>query len=255
MLWHKTWLETRWRFWIGLGLLMLSACGAVMMYPQMGKLLELLPKVDTSGPIGRQIQESVELARSYRGYLWTQWFQKNMPQQWTLFAVLLGTGGLFSQAWGGGTLFTLSLPISRRRLLGVRAATGLLEMLALAFVPSLLLPLFSLAIGHRYGLGDVLVHSACVFVAGSVFFCLAFLLSTLFNDVWRPILIAMFVAIGLGIVTQVFPELWRFNLFRVMSAESYFRGGGLPWLGLLASAAASVALLYAADRNIARRDF
>lgn len=255
MLWHKTWLETRWRFFIGLGLLTLTACGAVVMYPQMGKLIEMLPKVDTSGPIGRQIQESVELAATYRGYLWTNWFQKNLPQTWTVFAILLGTGGLFSQAWGGGTLFTLSLPISRRRLLGVRAATGLLQMLALAIVPSLLLPLFSLAIGQRYGVGDVLVHSVCVFVAGSVFYCLAFLMSTLFNDVWRPILITLCAAIGFGVLTQVFPEMWRFSVFRLMSAESYFRGNGLPWLGLLASAAASVAMLYAADRNIARRDF
>ena len=51
---------------------------------------------------------------------------------WTLFAVLLGTGGLLSQASGGGALFTLSLPVSRNRLLGVRAATGLAELLVLA---------------------------------------------------------------------------------------------------------------------------
>ena len=42
--------------------------------------------------------------------------------------MLLGTGGLLSQAIGGGALFTLSLPVSRERLLGVRAATGLAEL-------------------------------------------------------------------------------------------------------------------------------
>jgi hypothetical protein len=40
-----------------------------------------------------------------------------------------------------------------------------------------------------------------------------------------------------------------------MSGEVYFRGGGLPWLGLLASATASATMLYAATRNIARQDF
>ena len=40
-----------------------------------------------------------------------------------------------------------------------------------------------------------------------------------------------------------------------MSGETYFRGGGLPWLGLLASAAVSAAMLYAAASNIARQDF
>ena len=85
-----------------------------------------------------------------------------MTQMLSLFAVLLGTGGLLSQASGGGALFTLSLPVSRKRLLGVRAATGLAELLALAFVPPLLLPLLSPAVGQSYGIGDALVHGACL---------------------------------------------------------------------------------------------
>jgi hypothetical protein len=44
-------------------------------------------------------------------------------------------------------------------------------------------------------------------------------------------------------------------VFPVMSAESYFRGNGLPWLGLVASAVASAAMLHGAAWNIARQDF
>ena len=151
--------------------------------------------------------------------------------------------------------FTLSLPASRNRLVGVRAATGLAELLVLAVVPSLLLPILSPAIGQTYGLGDALVHSACLFIAGAVFFSLAFLLSTVFGDVWRPLLIVLCLAMVLAIFEQFFRDLSRYSLFRVMSAEIYFRGGGLPWLGLLASAAVSGVMLYAAARNIARQDF
>ena len=39
MLWYKSWLETRWRFLIGLVLLMLSAGGTVLTYPHVVKLL------------------------------------------------------------------------------------------------------------------------------------------------------------------------------------------------------------------------
>jgi hypothetical protein len=35
----------------------------------------------------------------------------------------------------------------------------------------------------------------------------------------------------------------------------YFRGAGLPWLGLLASTAGSAAMLFAASRTLARQDF
>ena len=255
MLWYKSWLETRWRFVIGLLLLVLSAIATVFAYPQVVKLLPMVSNVDLGGELGRRVAESAELARDYHGYVWSQWFGQKLTQQWTLFAVLLGTGGLLAQSSGGGALFTLSLPVSRNRLVGIRAATGLSELLVLAFVPSLLLPVFSPAVGQTYGIGHTLVHSACMFVAGSVFFSLAFLLSTVFSDVWRPLLIVLCAAIVLALSEYVFPELARYSLFRVMSAEVYFRRGGLPWLGLLASAALSVAMLYVATRNIARQDF
>src|SRR5687767_10683712 len=100
MLWYKSWLETRWRFVIGLVLLMLSACTTVVTYPEVVKLLPLAPQVDLGGEIGRRVIEAIQLARDYRGYVWSQWFRQNMPQLLTLFAVLLGTGGLLAQASG-----------------------------------------------------------------------------------------------------------------------------------------------------------
>jgi ABC-2 type transport system permease protein len=255
MLWYKAWLETRWRFLIGLALLMLSAASTVIAYPQVAKLLPLVPSADVGGEIGRQVRESAELARSYHGYVWSQWFVQNLSQLWTLFAVLLGTGGLLAQSSGGGMLFTLSLPVTRNRLLGIRAATGLAELAVLAAVPSLLLPLLSPMIGQTYGIGDALIHGGCLFIAGSVFFSLALLLSTWFGDVWRPLLIVLCLAVLMGLSEQILRGLSRHGLFRVMSAETYFRGDGLPWFGLLVTAAVSVAVLVTAAMNFARRDF
>jgi hypothetical protein len=255
MLWYKAWLETRWRFAIGLALLMLSAVAAVIAYPRVMQLLPLVPAVRAGGELGRRIREAADLMRDYRGYVWSQWLRQSMTNMLALFAVLLGTGGLLSQASGGGTLFTLSLPVSRNRLLGVRAATGLAELAALAFVPPLLLPLLSPAVGESYGIGDALVHGACFFVAASVLFSMACLLSTVFNDVWRPALIVCGLAAALGISEPFLGGASRYSLFGVMDGEMYFRGGGLPWLALLVSAAVSLAMLYAATRNIARRDF
>jgi len=255
MLWYKSWLETRWRFLIGLALLMFSAATTVITYPQVVKLLPLAPRLDLGGEIGRRVAESIELARDYRGYVWSQWFRQNMAQSWTLFAVMLGTGGLLAQASGGGALFTLSLPASRNRLLAVRGATALFELLVLALLPSLLIPLLSPGIAQGYGVGDALVHGLCAYVAGAIFFSLAFLLSTVFADVWRPALIAIGVATVLSLCEQFLREAWPLGLFRVMSAEAYFRGGGVPWLGLGVCLLVSASLLYAASRNIARQDF
>jgi ABC-type transport system involved in multi-copper enzyme maturation permease subunit len=255
MLWHKSWLETRWRFLIGLAVLMVSAAGAVLYYPEVMKLMPLARAVDATGEIGRRIRESADLARDYRGYVWSQWIRQSLTQLATLFAALLGTGGALSQASSGAALFTLSLPASRTQVLGIRAATGLAEFLVLAFVPPLLVTLLSPAVGQSYGVGDAVIHGASLFVAGSVFFSLAFLLSTVFSDVWRPLLIACSIAVVLAFCEEAISGLSRYSVVGVMSGETYFRTGELPWAGLLISAALSVALLFGAFTNMTRRDF
>lgn len=253
MLWYKSWLETRWRFVIGLALLLLSACASVLAYPEVLKLMPLVPTDDSE--LGRRIREAAELSRSYRGYIWANWYRQSFSQTWTLFAVVLGSGGLLAQMSGGGALFTLSLPVTRQRLLGIRAATGLAELLALAVIPSLLLPLLSPVIGQSYSIGDALIHALCLFVAGSIFYSLAFLLSTLFTDVWRPLLFALGVAFCVALIEEVFRSYSRYGVFGLMRGELYFRGEGLPLLGLVVAAGISFLLLYTATKNIARQDF
>ena len=255
MLWYKAWLETRWRFLIGFGLLVCSAAAIVFAHDKVRSLLPLASNIEVEGELGRRIREAAELTRSYRGYAWSQWFGQNLPNTWTIFAVVLGSGGLLSQSSRGGALFTLSLPVSRQALVGTRAATVLTELFVLSLAPSLLLPLLSPAIGQHYALGDAVIHSLCLFAAGTVFFSLSFLLSTVFSDVWRPLLIALVAAGVLGLAEQLSRDAARYGIFHVMTAESYFRGQGLPWAGLIVSVSLSGAMLYAAVVNVARHDF
>jgi ABC-2 type transport system permease protein len=255
MLWYKSWLDTRSRFLVGLVLLVLSACGAVFYYPQVLKLMPVASTIEASGELGRRIREGVELASNYRGYVWSQLMRQSMTNLATLFAVLLGSGGLFSRASGDAALFTLSMPASRNRVLGVRAATGLAELVALTVIPLLLLPLLSPGVGQRYSPVDALAHGACLFVAAATFFSLALLLSTVFTDLWRPLLLACGVAIALSLYETALRGQSSYGIFRLMSGEDYFRTGRLPWLGLFSSVTASVAMLYAATRTITRQDF
>jgi ABC-type transport system involved in multi-copper enzyme maturation permease subunit len=256
MLWRKSWLETRTRFLIGLFLLLLLAAGNVFEYPSVSALIPAARSLDTGGgALGGLIRKAVELQRDYRGFIWWQWFRQNLTQMWTLFAVLLGTGGLLSQTSGGAASFTLSMPVSRARVIGVRAATAVAELLALALVPSLLLPLLSPAVGQSYAVADALVHGACVFAAGLIFFSLAFLLSSVFNDIWRPALMACVVAVVLAFGEAIVADGSRYGIFGAMTAEVYFRTGGLPWPGLFVSVVASAAMLYGAAVNIAEQDF
>ena len=256
MPWHKSWLDTRWRFLIPLVVLAFNVWGLLFEYPRVAELLrtvQLQPDaLSQTGALGRAILESVSAERSYRGYVWYQWFRNNLSQLGTLLAVLLGSGNLLSGSTGAGTLFTLSLPRSRDAWVAARAAVGLGELLILIAVPSLEIVLVSPLIGQQYALSDVAAQAACAFVVCAAFFSLAVLLSTMFVDTWRPFLIAGGSAI---VVSLVESQLALNGPFRVMSGAAYFTGGAIPWVGLVLCAAVATALLYGAAFNLSRQDF
>ncbi|MBI1361283.1 MAG: hypothetical protein GC155_13480 [Alphaproteobacteria bacterium] len=252
---YKSWLDTRWRFIAGLAVLVCSSSAIVLVYPQVVQLLPVAAKVQATGTVGDEIRRHVELSSTFRGYEWSQWNQQNLIQLGTLFAVLLGAGGVLSHGAGGGAFYTLALPVSRRRLIVTRAATGLLELLALMLLSSLVGPAMAPAIGESASLPDALAYALCGFIGGSVFFSLTLFLATVFSDVWRPLLIAVASASLIGFGELLLRNQLSFGFFRTMSAETYFRTGGLPWPGLLVCAASSAAMIYAAVLNLERRDF
>lgn len=255
MLWHKSWLETRSRFLIGLAILTVMACGTVYEYPTVAALMPLAREIRVSGPVGRLVKEAVDMQRDYRGYIWTQLFRQNLSQMATLFAALLGSGGLLAQRSGGGALFTLSLPVSRAHLLRVRTLTALAELAVIAIVPSLVVPLLSPAIGQTYGAGAAIVHAMCAFVGAAVFLSMASWLSTVFSDMWRPILLTCAAAVLLAGLEFALRDMSIAGVFSVMTGQRYFQSGQIPWLGGAICMVVSAGLLLLAERSLERHDF
>jgi ABC-type transport system involved in multi-copper enzyme maturation permease subunit len=257
MLWHKAWLETRWRFISALVILTIVAAGNVYAYVATQRAMPLLIERSEAAAaeaprLGPAIREAIELNENFRGFIWYQTFRQNLSQMGVFFALLLGCGGLLAESSKGSALFTLSLPVTRRQLLGARAATGLAQLAAISMLPPLVVSILAPSIGQRFGIVDALAHGLCIFVVAAVFFSLAAFLSTLFHDTWRPLLIGIGIACAIAAGSFVAPQL---GLFSVMNGESYFRTGMLPWTGLLASAVIATALLYSAAETLERRDF
>jgi ABC-type transport system involved in multi-copper enzyme maturation permease subunit len=257
-LWHKAWLETRWRFISALLILTVLAGGNVYDYLATQRLLPRLNVTVPAQPgdeilgIGQALREAVELQKNFRGFIWYQAFKQNLTQMGVFFGILLGCGGLISETSKGSALFTLSLPVTRRQIFSTRAVTGLAQLVAVALIPPLAISVLAPSIGQRFSIVDALAHGLCIFVVGSVFFSLASFLSTLFADVWRPLLISLGIACLAVIAAVAAPQ---FSIFSVMSGESYFRTGSLPWTGFLTSAVLATALLYSAAETLERRDF
>jgi len=257
MLWHKAWLETRWRFISALLILTVLAGGNVYDYVATQRLLPRLnattdsPAAAATG-LADALREAIELQKNFRGFIWYQTFRQNLTQMGVFFAILLGCGGLLSESSRGSALFTLALPITRRRLFSTRAGTGLAQWFVAAMIAPLSIVILAPSIGEHYSIVDALAHGLCVFFVGTVFYSLASFLSTMFGDIWRPLLICIAIACAITIVSFVAPQL---GIFSVMSGESYFRTGTLPWAGFLTSAVLATALLYGAAETLERRDF
>ena len=254
-MWQKVWLETRWRFLIGLAVLVMLACGGVFEYPATARLLPAARSMQSDGGlVGRAIRDAIAIQSNYRGFIWWQWVHQNFTQLWSLFAILLGSGGLIGQG-ASGALFTLSMPVSRTKVIGVRAAVCFAELLILALVPSMLIPVLSPAIGESYPFRAAVVHALCMSVGGACIFSFALLMSTTFTDLWRPALVTCAIVIGLALVETALRQSGPYGLFAVMSGERYFREAAVPWAGLLISFGVAASLLYGAAGNLSQQDF
>jgi hypothetical protein len=250
MLWHKAWVDTRWRFLLALALLLVLACGSSLTFPRVRDFLGAmqLPTV-ADEEAAAALRESLEFMRTFRGYAWSQWFSQSFPILLTVLAALLGSGSPLVKG-GSGALFSLALPVSRGRWIGTRAGTAIAELLVLALAPSIAFAALAPLVGERFAPVEALAYGVSAFAGASLFLCLAVLLSTFFNDVWRPLLLTCVGAVALGLIVP-----HDYGLFRAMGGETYFFTGALAWPELTVSAAVAASLVYAAAAQLARRDF
>src|SRR5687768_7345203 len=231
MLWQHAFLETRWRFLVGLVILPVSAAFVALGHSQALALAQSV-NVSPDSALGREIASAIALTKDYDSYVWSQWFAKNGAQLGSLFAVIIGTGGLLSQS-AAARLFTLSLPVSREQLLGARAATGLGQVLTLTFIPALVIVLVSPLVARSFPLLDALAYAVCAFAGAAFFFSLAFLFSSMFGNVWAPVVLAMCTGVALSVVGARLGGDRGLSLLGMMHGDSYFNGQGLPWPMLL----------------------
>lgn len=250
MLWRKAWIDTRWRFFLGLALLLVLACGSSLAFPRVRDFLGSmqLPAVPDE-EAAASLRESLELMRTFRGYVWSQWFSQNFPILLTITAALLGSGSPLVKG-GSGALFSLALPVSRGRWIGTRAGIAAAELLALALAPSLVFAALAPVVGEQFAATEAIAFGLSAFLGASLFLGLAVLLSTLFSDVWRPLLLT---CVGAVVVAIVVP--YEYGLFQAMGGQSYYFDGAFAWPELLVAAIAAAGLVYAAALRLARRDF
>ena len=123
MIWYKVWRESRTRFFIGAGVIIVLCLINVLFERR------LMPELVRDRPY----------VHTYGQYLYWKVFGGQVRGMMQTVCLLLGLGGLQRDRKQGTLGFTLALPVGRTHLIVTRAAVGLLQVVAIAVLPGLVL--------------------------------------------------------------------------------------------------------------------
>jgi hypothetical protein len=176
MLLYKAWVETRVRFMAGL----VAATIVCIFYIQQHAWLVEMWAREWQNPKGYHFSWMPLGIHDYGWYLWHYLYNNYLQQVWAFFAVLFAFGGLIREKGSGTVLFSLSLPVSRRRWLFTRLAMAFMESAALSLFAVAVVVVGSAIIHQGYSLTQVLLHTTLMVGAGVFLIAFGNLCYTLF---------------------------------------------------------------------------
>jgi ABC-2 type transport system permease protein len=239
VLWYKAWLETRARF-LTLLAIVTAVCG-FFVYHNQGDIL----------PGWRQ-------ARDFNRLLFVN--QQLLVFLWIFGVVLLGMGGIVREKAVGTSSLTLSLPVSRARLMGVRVGLGVIEAIALGVAPWIVVFVVSSLAGRPILITQVGFYLLLLVGGGLVYFAAAVLVSSLVSGEYTAPSVAYGAILLPTILSDAYLPLFLNNRRLVTGGFSvdgitFVLSAHLPWLGLVASLSAAGLLLWASILVVQRREF
>jgi hypothetical protein len=229
MLWHKGWLETRFRLRFALAFI--------------GLMLIQLHVIGIKAPAG--VKGAVEIAWIFVASI----------------SIMLSGAGIATQpsfqatkGLHGSTLFTLSLPVSRLRLLAVRAGLGWLEMAGVIGAMCCGMWILFPALRGTTTPAEMFEHTIALIACASGLYSIPMLLATFLDDQWR-----LFGSLG------IFGTLWwlsnhtplpaSVNIFRAMSDGSPLFTHTMPWMAMAFSLELAAILFFAALKVVQLREY
>jgi len=222
MLWYKGWLETRFKLLVSLGFL--------------GFILVTLYSLRT--PVTGLVVMAITFVIM-------------------IYTILAGTGiaGRSSfRSTKGSALFTVSLPVTRFRLLAVRAGLGWLEMSgaigALCWGMWLVSPVASATVTA----GEMFEYAGTLVACSSSLYSMAVLLATLLGARWSGW--GCMIAFGaLWWLSTHTPMPASLDVVRAMNESSPLLAHTMPWPAMGVSLALAAVLFFAALKIVQTREY
>jgi hypothetical protein len=235
MLWHKGWMETRFRLLFTVGFTTL--------------ILVLQYSVRTAAPPPGAKSPALGLVMF------------SNPTLVLMVCALLGGAGIVTQpslqatkGLHGSTLFTLSLPVTRLRLLAVRASIGWLEAVGVIAALCCGMWLVSSAFRAMATPVEMLEYAGTLIACASALYCLSVLLATFLDDQWRT-WGTMIASVALWWLSSHTPLPASVNIFRAMRDGSPLLAHTMPWTAMAFSLGLAAILFFAALRVVQTREY
>ena len=228
MIWYKGWLETRLRLWIALG--------------WMSFLLVFVTLRNVAPPPGADPVLGLSLMMGSFVTVMCTWFAG---------AGIASQGSFqFLKGLHGSTQYTLALPVSRLRLLAIRATLGWLLMASMIGIFCCGVWLLAPFLTARASVLDIVEYAVTVVACASAIYFLSVLLATFFDDQWRcwATMIVCAAVWGLPYVMQV-PRYA--DIFRAFSEGSPLVAHAMPW-DVMAFSLALAAVWFVAALKVAQ---
>lgn len=239
-MWHKAWLESRWRFAICAALLVLIIAAdtyqADLNMPRMG----ILPD-------------------EFNKYIWKIYFTR-FHILWILSALVLSMGGLVSERATGSSDFSLSLPVSRRRWNAVRSAMATAQVFLLAMTPVAVVPIVARITGRSYPALEAANFSLVIFLSGLYLLAVGLLYSSCFAGQYASVALGIATVFALTVLVNPIAGRYPFlsmNPVRESSLNAMFflQAVHWPWFDVLSRVLLATLLWEASTRITEKRDF
>jgi hypothetical protein len=242
MLWFRAWLETRQRvaftviwsaFFIGVLAMAAASRGEAP---------------DRGGATGREALVTVLSLLAFPGIFVPLWLAGSGVRTQP------GLGRNASKGVHGSTHFTLSLPVTRARLLMVRGALGLVAAAGLLLVMGVATWQVIPALSANATPIEGLQHLMVVFVCGTAFYGLAVLTATLLDDTWHMWTSALvLMVLWAPPVRRLLPP--GFDVFRPLVDASPIVTHTVPWATMAVAVAVGGVFVLAALRVVQAQEY
>jgi ABC-2 type transport system permease protein len=220
MLWYKAWHESKTRFFYSLiGMFLISGLFVLSF----------------------QSLNPDPTRMNFQGFVWQALYFRFFHAAWVFSTLFLTLGGLLSERNRGTALFTLSLPVSRRRMLLVRTAVGAAEASATAILPAISISAFALLAHQTYSPLQSFEFALLLMAGGTAFFGLGILFATVLRGDAAPL------AIGIPFIAGIYTATRSIEALRSLNPQDLFSGAAtvhpptwslgtpLPWAAIFIS--------------------